>query len=93
MQGGHKRRRAQGFHIGGKRPYGFAFEDDGKLVRLDHEQEAIRVMERMHWDGKTLRAIAAQLDARGIDPPSGTSWYPMTIRRANTETRLVLVRW
>ncbi len=81
MQGGHKRRRAQGFHIGGKRPYGFAVEDDGKLVRLDHEQEAIRVMERMHWDGKTLRAIVAELDARGIDPPGGTSWYPTTIRR------------
>jgi DNA invertase Pin-like site-specific DNA recombinase len=65
MQGGRKRRRAAGYHIGGSRPFGFAVDEDGKLTPNLEEQKTIGRMRALRAEGRTLRAIGAEV---GLHP-------------------------
>lgn len=47
MQGGSRRKRAQGRYVGGSRPYGFALVDDDEGVRLDPIPEELAVIRRI----------------------------------------------
>lgn len=51
----------------GKVRFGFAVADDGKtLVPVAAEQDVIRLIKELRADGMSFRAIAMELDARGI---------------------------
>ena len=52
--------------LGGLRPFGQEIGEDGSLRPLKTEQEALRRMQRLRKAGKRLRAIAADMQARGL---------------------------
>jgi DNA invertase Pin-like site-specific DNA recombinase len=55
----------QGKHLGGKRPFGYQIDEDGKLIKDEREQAAIGKAKAMHAADKSLRAIQAALVADG----------------------------
>ena len=57
--------KARGRYLGGKVPFGFRRGNDGELVELAAEQEAIREMVALRAQGKALRAIAEAAQAKG----------------------------
>jgi putative DNA-invertase from lambdoid prophage Rac len=56
---------ARGRYLGGSIPFGYRLGDDGELVPHEPEQEAIREMVAMKAQRLSLRAIAAELQAKG----------------------------
>lgn len=56
--------RAEGRSLGGKRPFGYRVEEDGKLVADPEEQRAIAEMRRLRQRGRSYREIAETLQKR-----------------------------
>lgn len=70
---------ARGERTGGV-AYGFRLAADGFHVEANPEERA--VMERvraLRAEGRTLRAIAADLDGSGLAPRGGGCWHPQTV--------------
>jgi DNA invertase Pin-like site-specific DNA recombinase len=63
---------------GGSRPFGF--EDDRMTVRAA-EAKIIRDLADRLLAGETLRALATDLNARGVPTPTGGRWSPSPLRR------------
>ena len=60
--------------------YGQRLAADGIHVEEHPEEVAVVVLVReLRSRGRTLRAIAADLDARGLTPRSGGRWHPQTV--------------
>jgi DNA invertase Pin-like site-specific DNA recombinase len=60
----------------------FGQRAEGKaLVPHEAEQRAIARIAELHSAGKSLREIVAALNAEGISPKRGTTWYPATVNR------------
>ena len=57
--------KARGRYLGGSIPFGYRLGDDGGLVPHEPEQAAIREMVAMKAQRLSLRAIAAELQAKG----------------------------
>lgn len=57
--------KSRGRFLGGLRPFGQEIDADGSLRPHKAEQEALRRMRRLRKAGKSLRAIAADMQARG----------------------------
>jgi len=79
-----KFKRASGGKTGGHRPYGFdVVEQDGgrpMLIKNVVEQAVIRdVIVPMHRAGQSLRAIGAELQARGVQTRGGGKWHPKVL--------------
>lgn len=82
MQGGRKRKRRAGFHVGGSRPYGFEVDEEtGKLEPIAKEQAIIREIISKRASGMTLRAVADALNKRRVPAPSGGQWQAKQIQR------------
>lgn len=64
-------------------PYGYAWDDDGRVVRNEVEQDAIAAAVALRASGKSYRAIAERLSAEGFEP-RGDAWYPTTVKRLLT---------
>jgi hypothetical protein len=45
------------------------------------DERANDVCEYVADDGRTLQAIADELNQKGLQPPRGGIWYPMTVLR------------
>lgn len=60
-------------------PYGFELGEDGSLVEVQSEQEAIRKARDLKASGLSLRAIAKELESAGHSPRCGRGWHPKTI--------------
>ncbi len=58
--------KARGRYLGGKVPFGFRRGETGELVEVPSEQEAIREMAALRAQGKALRAIAEEMQAKGF---------------------------
>ncbi|MFJ9617194.1 recombinase family protein [Streptomyces noursei] len=73
-------------HIGGKPPYGYRIEDQGKvgLSRLVVNPAEAHVIRRAHDlvvnDGLNLRQVAIRLNAEGITTRSGCRWSQANLR-------------
>ena len=52
-------------YLGGKLPFGFEVGEKGKLVEIAEQQQAIRRATELKAEGRTLRAIQAELAAGG----------------------------
>jgi len=62
--------------------FGFDLGPDGKmLIPNAAEQETIKLMRRLRDAGYSYRAIAAELDDRGIKTKEGSEWLPASVRR------------
>jgi len=64
-------------------PYGFDLACDGiNLVENQKEQAALKIIDELHAAGMSLRAIAAELNARKITTKNGgESWPHTTVQR------------
>lgn len=83
LQGGRRRKAARGGYIGGARlhrRYGYQLEE-GEYVPVDDEQDIIEYIRTLRGERATWDGIAATLNRRGVQPPSGATWYAMTVRR------------
>lgn len=70
---------ARGERTGGV-PYGFRLAADGLHVVANPEEAAVVERARtLRAEGRTLRAIAADLDTRGTAPRGGGRWHPQTV--------------
>lgn len=72
-------KRARGEKTGGKVPFGFDATDDGRLVENQAEQSALSTMRELRAGGASLRAIAADLEQRGIASKTGGRWHAKVI--------------
>jgi DNA invertase Pin-like site-specific DNA recombinase len=72
------KRRGGGAH--GFAPLGARVED-GKLVPVAEEAEAIAIIRDRHAAGASYRGIAAELRARGLPTARGGKWAPGTVHR------------
>ena len=57
--------KARGRYLGGSIPFGYRLGDDGELLPHEAEQGAIHEMVAMKAQGLSLRAIAAEMQAKG----------------------------
>ena len=76
-----RHKRARGEYIGGAAPYGYRLAADGSLVADAAEQRALVLVVEQRAAGRSLREIAAALDAAGHRPRSGKRWHPQTVAR------------
>jgi putative DNA-invertase from lambdoid prophage Rac len=53
--------RSKGRFLGGSRPFGYQIQTNGRLVENPLEQKVLRQIIRMNQDGKSLRAISAEV--------------------------------
>ena len=58
--------KARGRFLGGKRPFGFRRGDNGELIPNEAEQAAIAEALDLHARGLSLRVIAAEMRAKGL---------------------------
>ena len=74
-------KRARGEKTGGDLPIGRGVNAAGLLVPGDAaELEALTIIHELRADGMSLRAIAAELNARGVEA-RGARWHPTTVAR------------
>jgi len=72
-------KRANGEKTGGDVPYGYRLEE-GRLVKDAGEQKAIVLIRQLHGKGHSLRAIAAELEARGYQTKTHRPhWHHKTV--------------
>jgi len=57
--------RGRGRYLGGTPPFGWRVGEDGALVAVPEQQEALAMMRRLRGEGVSLRAIAEQMAAAG----------------------------
>lgn len=75
-------KRACGYKTGGPVPFGFDADSTGKLTKNRNEQKAIKLIHKLRGEGSTLRAIAAELQKRGILTRAGrVKWQPSAINK------------
>jgi site-specific DNA recombinase len=71
---GRAARKAEGRRVG-EVPFGWTLGTDGKtLVENADEQEALRLIQDLRGKGNSLRAIAHELNARGVVAKKGGAW-------------------
>lgn len=77
--GGRQTKASKGGFAGGRVPYGYERDPDGRL-RVVPEQA--RVVQRIFWERRrkrTLRAIADDLNRERIPSPGGAVWHPFRV--------------
>ncbi len=73
-------KKGQGQRVGTV-PFGFDLAQDGKgLLSNSLEQKAIAYMLKLKAEGRTLRAIKAELENKGILSKNSKNWSPKVIR-------------
>jgi len=60
-------------------PFGFS-ELDGRLIAVEAEATVVAEILQYRQDGKTLQAIADDLNGRGIIGKQGGRWHPSSVR-------------
>jgi DNA invertase Pin-like site-specific DNA recombinase len=69
-----RHKRAQGLRVGNV-PFGYALGEDGvALVPRNDEQEVLTTIRLLRGQGRSLRQVAADLNARGLRTRSGSAW-------------------
>jgi hypothetical protein len=75
----HKRTKSE--RISGRIPYGYRLDDDGTtLVAVVDEQKVLTVITELRAEGRSLRAIADELNDRKIATKTGTAWKHSTVQ-------------
>jgi DNA invertase Pin-like site-specific DNA recombinase len=72
--------KAEGAYTGGRAPYGWQADENGKLHPVKAEQEAISLAKRLHANGNSLRRVGALLSEAGYCPRNGSVWHGSSIR-------------
>ena len=56
-----QKQRSKGRFLGGSRPFGYLVHDNGRLIENPMEQKVLKQIIRMSQEGKSLRAISAEV--------------------------------
>ena len=80
LRDGRLAKKARGGHSVGPAPYGYTTKD-GVLSEVPAEQAALRLMRRLHSEGKTTRDIAAALNEGDHPTQRGGTWASATDSR------------
>lgn len=80
MRDGRKAKAAQGGRAVGPAPYGYRAQD-GMLVPIPAEQEALAVMQELRANGETCAFIAAVLAVEGFPTKRGGRWTSPVVSR------------
>jgi len=83
---GRRIKQAQGFKVGKDVPYGYDLaspsDPENKLMlENSREQEIIRDILTLKAEGRSLRAIATELNHRGITTKQGANWKASQVSR------------
>ncbi len=71
---GRAARKLEGKVIGAL-PFGYDLAEDGKtLIEEPIEQEALHLIRKLKASGRSLREIAAELNAQGFTTKKGGTW-------------------
>lgn len=80
LKSGRERKLMRSGYIGGTPPYGWAAVR-GELVPVPDEQRTIRLIRRLRAEGRSYRAICAELERRGIvSRARHRKWRPATVQ-------------
>lgn len=71
-------KKTQGEWVGSV-PYGFQVQDK-KLVPADEHKHAVQLVSKLRQEGKTLRAIAGELNRLSIPAPRGGNWHASSVK-------------
>lgn len=74
-------KRAKGEKLGGRAPYGYEADAEGKLVPVEAEQAVIGEIRTLASSGASQRAIVASLAARGVVGRTGSPLQKTQIAR------------
>jgi DNA invertase Pin-like site-specific DNA recombinase len=85
LQRGKRRKQQRGGFLGGTPRYGYHAEDK-QLVPDRAERDVARRIRWLHQDGRSIRAIADQLNAEQIPAKRGGRWHPTTVARVLRRT-------
>jgi DNA invertase Pin-like site-specific DNA recombinase len=80
MRAGQDAKRAAGGHAAGRPPFGYRIVR-GRLEPHPEHEPAIVLIRRRLRAGKSLRVIAAELDALELASPGGRGWHPYSVAR------------
>ena len=80
LQDGRRLKADRGGYAHGRPPYGWR-ADGGRLVEDAAEQATVGRVVELRGQGRSLRAIAAALEAEGHEPRRGQRWHPNTLAR------------
>jgi DNA invertase Pin-like site-specific DNA recombinase len=70
----------QGRRYGNSIPHGMRLVEGGRLEKDQAEQEVLRLVRELRADGMSLRAISAELAARGAFNREGRVFHPESLR-------------
>jgi DNA invertase Pin-like site-specific DNA recombinase len=75
-------KRSRGERTSGHVPYGYRLGADGVHLERDEAEQGVAALARaLRDEGRTLRAVAAELAARGLTPRHGRAWHPQSVAR------------
>jgi DNA invertase Pin-like site-specific DNA recombinase len=81
MRRGRREKASKGGYAGyGSPPYGFRAEG-GELVPDPTEQEALKLVKKLHRRGRSLREIGRALTEAGYEPRRADTWSAEMVRR------------
>jgi DNA invertase Pin-like site-specific DNA recombinase len=80
LRDGRRRKHMTGGYAYGSPPFGYRAEGRA-LVPVLEEQATIRRMSELHAEGRSFRAIAAQLDREGLPARRGGRWHGRQVGR------------
>ncbi len=72
----HKRSKGERL---GTTPYGFETTEDGRMIPIRAEQEALGYIAELRREGMPYATIAEHLNAEGIPTKRGKRWYASTV--------------
>jgi DNA invertase Pin-like site-specific DNA recombinase len=81
MRNGRKAKAAAGGYAGYGSPAFGQHSEDGVLAVDADQAQTITLMRSMRAAGMSIRAIAAELNERGVPAKRGGKWYPVTVSR------------
>lgn len=80
LKAGRRRKHLDGGYAYGSPPFGYA-SVQGVLVPVESEQEAIATASELRRSGLTLRAVAEEMNRRGIQSRRAAGWHAESVRR------------
>jgi len=80
LRRGLQHKAEQGGYAAGQPPFGYRAEGR-ELVPDPDEQKAVQLIIQLRNEGASLRGIAVQLTAEGLEPKRGGQWHPQQVKR------------
>ena len=80
-------KKSKGEKLGGKIPFGFNVDAEGKLIPIKSEQKTISEMLRLRIEGMSYDRIANALNYKKIPAKNGGLWLANTVRRIMIEAK------